>query len=79
MTQGQSLIAKIIEDKKDLLTNWDIRFQTHTIDQMLDLIKSEYINPDEAFVIGYMIGVSAEKVTSNNAEIQRKLNNRVVE
>jgi len=79
MTQGQSLIAKIIDEKKDLLTNWDIRFQTHTIDQMLNLIKSEYINPDEAFVIGYMIGVSAEKVTSNNAEIQRKLNNRVVE
>lgn len=79
MTQGQSLIAKLIEEKKDLLTEWDIRFQTHTIDQMLELIKSEYINPDEAFVIGYMIGVGAEKVTSNNAEIQRRLNNRVVE
>lgn len=76
MTQGQPLIAQIIEEKKDLLTQWDLRFQTLTIDQMLELIKSEYINPDEAFVIGYMIGVSAEKVTSNNAEIQRQLSIR---
>lgn len=76
MIQGQPLIAQIIEEKKDLLTQWDLRFQILTIDQMLELIKSEYINPDEAFVIGYMIGVSAEKVTSNNAEIQRQLSIR---
>ena len=75
----ESLIKQIIEEKKDLLIGWDLRFQTHTIDQMLELIKSECINPDEAFVIGYMIGVSAEKVTSNNAEIQRQLNKKVVE
>ena len=68
-----SLIEKVIEENKELLTEWDLRFQTHTIDQMLELIQSEYINPDEAFVIGYMIGVSAEKVANNNAEIQRKL------
>lgn len=69
-----SQIEKFIEEKKDLLTKWDLRFQTHTIDQMLELIKSEHINPDEALVIGYMIGVSAEKVRSNNDEIQRRLN-----
>ena len=68
-----SLIEQVIEENKELLTEWDLRFQTHTIDQMLELIKSECINPDEAFVIGYMIGVSAEKVANNNAEIQRKL------
>lgn len=68
-----SLIEKVIEENKELLTEWDLRFQTHTIDQMLELIKSECINPDEAFVIGYMIGVSAEKVANNNAEIQHKL------
>lgn len=71
-----SLIEKVIEENKELLTEWDLRFQTHTIDQMLELIKSECINPDEAFVIGYMIGVSAEKVANNNAEIQHKLNKR---
>lgn len=68
-----SLIEQVIEKNKELLTEWDFRFQTHTIDQMLELIKSECINPDEAFVIGYMIGVSAEKVASNTAEIQRQL------
>ena len=73
-----SLIEKVIEENKELLTEWDLRFQTHTIDQMLELIQSEYINPDEAFVIGYMIGVSAEKVANNNAEIQSKLNKRDV-
>lgn len=67
-------VRSFLEEKKDLLTEWDLRFQTHTTDQMLELIKSEFINPDEAFVIGYMMGVSAEKVTSNNAEIQRQLN-----
>ena len=73
-----SLIEKVIEENKELLTEWDLRFQTHTIDQMLELIKLECINPDEAFVIGYMIGVSAEKVANNNAEIQSKLNKRDV-
>lgn len=68
-----SLIEQVIEENKELLTEWDLRFQTHTIDQMLELIKSECINPDEAFVIGYMIGISAEKVRNNNAEIQHKL------
>lgn len=71
---NKTLIEILIENNKELLTEWDLRFQTHTIDQMLELIKSECINPDEAFVIGYMIGVSAEKVANNNAEIQRKLN-----
>lgn len=70
----ESGIKTIIEEKKDLLTEWDHRFKTHTVDQMLELIKTENINPDEAFVIGYMIGVSAEKVTSNNADIARRLN-----
>lgn len=76
---NESGIKTIIEDKKDLLTEWDHRFKTHSVDQMLELIKSENINPDEAFVIGYMIGVSAEKVTSNNADIARRLNSKKVE
>lgn len=68
-----SLISQIIKEKKELLVVWDSRFQTHTIDQMLELVKSEYVNPDEALVIGYMIGVSAQKVAHNNDEIQRQL------
>lgn len=71
-----SEFEKIILENKELLTVWDARFQTHTLDEMLDLIRTEHVNPDEAFVIAYMIGVSAEKVVSNNAEIQEQLNNR---
>lgn len=71
MTEFESIIL----DKKQLLIIWNDRFQTHTLDEMLELIKSEYVNPDEAFVIAYMIGVSAEKVRRNNAEIQHQLNN----
>ena len=65
----------IILSNKPLLMIWDARFQTHTLDEMLELIKSEHVNPDEAFVIAYMIGVGAEKVTRNNAEMQQQLNN----
>lgn len=72
----QSLIAQTIEEKKDLLGKWDLRFHTHTTDQMLELIKSEWINPDEAFIIGYMTGASAQKVARNNADIQQRLNER---
>ena len=63
-----SAIESFIEEKKDLLKEWDLRFQTHSIDQMLELIKSEFINPDEAFTIGYMIGSSATKVVDSTVE-----------
>lgn len=76
---SESLIEELMKKNKDTLIVWDQRFQTHTINQMLELIKSEFVNPDEAFVIGYMIGVSAEKVVRNNAEIHQQLNIQEVE
>jgi len=63
----------IIEEKKDMLSVWSDRFLTHTLDEMLVLIKSEFVNPDEALAIGYMIGVSAANITRNSADIQRRL------
>jgi len=39
---------------------------------MLLLLKLEFVNPDEALAIGYMIGVSAANATRNSADIQRK-------
>ena len=62
----------IIEEKKDMLTIWSDRFLTHTLDEMLLLLKLEFVNPDEALAIGYMIGVSAANATRNSADIQRK-------
>lgn len=74
-----SLIESLIEDKKELLKEWDLRFHTHSIDQMLELIKYEFINPDEAFAIGYMIGSSADKLVNHTTGTQWKFNKREVE
>jgi len=66
------IFESIIKEKKDMLTVWSDRFLTHTLDEMLVLIKSEFVNPDEALAIGYMIGVSAANITRNSVDIQRK-------
>ena len=61
-------MIKQIQEKKDLLTQWEIMVEEWTakfdeepgLDVMLRKIRSDFINPDEAFIIGYMLGARAE-------------------
>ena len=61
-------MIKQIHQKKDLLTQWEIMIKEWTdrfdegpgLDVLLKQIRSDNINPDEAFMIGYMLGARAE-------------------
>ena len=67
-------MIKQIHQKKDLLTHWEIMIKEWTdefdegpgLDAMLKKIKTEFINPDEAFIIGYMVGARAEQVATES-------------
>ena len=49
---------KLIEEKRELLEELNELFYEGA-DATLEYIRNRYVNPDEAFVIGYMTGVNA--------------------
>lgn len=69
-------MIKQIREKKELMTQWELMVEEWTnkfdegpgLDVMLKKIKTDCINPDEAFIIGYMIGARAEQVAFKSVE-----------
>ena len=66
-----------IQQKRDLLQHWidtvaewrALYLDEPGIDVLLEKIKSDYINPDEAFIIGYMLGADGQRIAAEEQRV----------
>ncbi len=58
--------SKLIKENRELFKQFNDLYWEGP-DAILDAVKEQYINPDEAVVIGFIIAINAQKIAEKKA------------
>ncbi|MCK5216398.1 MAG: hypothetical protein ACNYWM_06120 [Methanosarcinales archaeon] len=64
--------SELIKENQELFKQFDDLYWEGP-DAILDAVKDQYINPDEAFVIGFIIAIKAQKIAEKKAITKKYL------
>jgi hypothetical protein len=64
--------SKLIKENRELFKQFNDLYWEGP-DAILDAVKEQYINPDEAVVIGFIIAINAQKIAEKKAITKKYL------